>query len=175
MGKKIIECEYINISDIVIRNEKRSQEKYVMHIEKGGKFYYIYIKYNETEYPLHLAEYQRDFKNSTKSKTEDFINAVFSDKKMAPPININFREIDGCIYGCVVDGQQRITLIGRIKANIVKANRGSNSKFSSWSEEDKNIFDDFKMQASISFGKTYSEENIDYNYINSSSTPLTAA
>ena len=63
MGKKTIECEYINISDIVIRNEKRSQEKYVMHIEKNGKFYYIYIKYNETEYPLHLAEYQRDFKN----------------------------------------------------------------------------------------------------------------
>lgn len=173
MEKKIIECEYLNVNDILIKTERRTQEKHIMTINKKEKEYYVYINYNGVEYPLHLADYQRDFKNATKIKANQFVKAIFENRIMSPSIQINFREIEGCVYGCIVDGQQRITLIGRIKTGIAKTD--PYGTFSTWSVHEKEVFNNYKIQTNFTIGRTYDEENDEYNYVNSAATPLSSA
>ena len=52
----------LNIKDIVISENKKVQESYIMEVPKAKKTLYVYIKINNKEYPVLIDEYQREGK-----------------------------------------------------------------------------------------------------------------
>lgn len=165
-----ITYETVLLRNVRIKTEKESKHKNIMTLTANNKKYYIYIVYKDIEYPVHLPEYQREFKG-TGADLDMFISDVRRGIKMQPAMKINFRAIDNVIYASIIDGQQRLTNICHIKGNIKKSKEYN--KYKTWSVEQQVQFENFEIPCEYFWNKTYDQEKEEFNISNTRSKPLT--
>ena len=168
--EKTFETDSLKIDNIKIKLEKKENEKHILSLQFGGKVYYIYINYEDKDYPVALPEYQRAYKGQSKD-LDDFVEDTKNNIEMYPPIRINFREIEGTTYICIIDGQQRITTACYIKGNIKKPKKYD--KYKKWKSYDRENFDNFRMPCIYTNNLTLDQERQLFQTTNSRNKSLT--
>lgn len=161
----------LSIKDIVISENKKVQESYIMEVPKAKKTLYVYIKINNKEYPVLIDEYQRECK-ATSSKLSRFVRkSRIPGFTMYPPFRLNIRTIDGVEYISFVDGYQRLSAICMILKAV--ASIPIYGSFKKWDKKDQDAFLNYSIPYELYNNLTYEEEVNLFNEANTDVNPVT--